>query len=317
MGNDIIQLSPILQSVVILGLDNAGKTTLVNQWTKGVAENTTATIGLNVEHVNIGGEDINLIDLGGQEAFRLTLWKTYAQMANAVIFIFDITDHTRAELAAEWFWRIEAWIKEDIPIAFLANKIDLKDDPEKNTMELEEIIKTFRLDQFATPLSNQHSFWIFEISAKTGDKVDEALNWLFTKVNKRKKEIPELRQVIIASRESGTILNLQLSEEVIIQDEEQNQIKTIIDMNSQLMKNDQTTVQIYELQNISVFLLVRNNFLCAVSAKKGCETDSLQLVGESILSLFLAHSEEESIDKSFLEKVIKQNFSYKKGKITQ
>ena len=87
------------RSVVLMGLDYAGKTTLVDQWTKGVIEKTTTTIGLDIEHVEIRGEKFNMIDLGGQQPFRITIWKTYAQMAQGVIFVFDITDKLRVQEA--------------------------------------------------------------------------------------------------------------------------------------------------------------------------------------------------------------------------
>ncbi len=151
------------KSVVIMGLDYAGKSSLVNQWTRGVVEKTT-TIGLDIEHVEVGNEIFNLIDLGGQEAFRATLWKTYAQMAQGIIFVFDITDRLRVKEAVDWFWKIVEWLREDAPIVFCANKIDLRKDKKDSAMTLEEIIKTFNLEKFSQEEYVQHSFRIFEIS---------------------------------------------------------------------------------------------------------------------------------------------------------
>ena len=163
------------KSVVLMGLDFAGKSTLVSQWTKGVAEKTITTIGLDIEHVEIQGEKFNLIDLGGQESFRITIWKTYAQMAQGVIFVFDVTAKDRLEEAINWFWKVIDWLREDAPIVFCANKIDLRNDKKKIGMSLEEIIKVFQLEKFSQDEYIQHSFRIFEMSAKTGEKVNEAM----------------------------------------------------------------------------------------------------------------------------------------------
>ena len=47
------------KSIVLLGLETAGKTTLVNEWARGITSKTTTTIGLDIEHVEVGNEIFN------------------------------------------------------------------------------------------------------------------------------------------------------------------------------------------------------------------------------------------------------------------
>ena len=44
------------KSIVLLGLDTAGKSTFLNQWARGVTALTTTTIGLDIEHVEVANE---------------------------------------------------------------------------------------------------------------------------------------------------------------------------------------------------------------------------------------------------------------------
>ena len=71
-------------SVLILGLDNAGKTTFLEsakahftKGYKGVNPNKiTATVGLNIGNIKADGIILNFWDLGGQEELQ-ALWDKY------------------------------------------------------------------------------------------------------------------------------------------------------------------------------------------------------------------------------------------------
>ncbi|KAK6061471.1 Miro-like protein [Cooperia oncophora] len=84
--------------VVIVGLDNVGKTTFLEQtkshFVKGYGAlnpaRITSTVGLNIGKVEINNTCLNFWDLGGQEDLR-TLWVNYYDEANALIFVIDAT----------------------------------------------------------------------------------------------------------------------------------------------------------------------------------------------------------------------------------
>lgn len=85
-------------NILILGLANAGKTTLLYQMynppsprSLGKAVETTPTIGSNVEEISHKNVKLSAWDLGGQERIR-SIWSTYYTRTDAVIFVIDSTD---------------------------------------------------------------------------------------------------------------------------------------------------------------------------------------------------------------------------------
>lgn len=62
--------------IVILGLDNAGKTTILYQFLMDEVVQTSPTIGSNVEEVTYKNIHFIMWDLGGQQSLRQS-WSTY------------------------------------------------------------------------------------------------------------------------------------------------------------------------------------------------------------------------------------------------
>ncbi|MBD3190731.1 MAG: GTP-binding protein [Candidatus Heimdallarchaeota archaeon] len=294
------------KSIVLIGLDYAGKTTLLNQWTKGIAGKTTTTIGLDIEHVQLGNETFNLIDLGGQEPFRMTLWKTYAKMASAIIFVFDITDKEKVSNAIDWFWQVEEWVAEKIPILFCANKIDLKKEKggEKEGMSLEEIVTKFELNKFGEDLHNLHSFRIFEISALTGENVPTAMDWITKKVTLESKH-PSIHEIGILSQKGELLVHLSLKDNY---QKNLNRFYEIVKLNQHIGITNNST-QVFERENALDIVLFTNDYYCIVIGEKEAEPKTLALTAETILSVFILQKSEGSFDQSLFEKVIRENFS--------
>jgi small GTP-binding protein len=161
--------------IAIVGLENAGKTTLAKRIQTGKFMKTiTPTHGLDIESVEIKGNLFQLFDLGGQIAFRELFWQTYVKLSHGLIFVIDSSDTTRLDQVIEWFWKCLEW-NPTAPILILANKSDLVH------VELDELITNIKLDQL--PIQNsQRSFRIFEVSTKTGTNIDEAMGWFSEKL---------------------------------------------------------------------------------------------------------------------------------------
>lgn len=295
------------KSVVIMGLDYAGKSTLVSQWTRGVVEKTTTTIGLDIEHVEIKHNKFNLIDLGGQQPFRITIWKTYAQMAQGVIFVFDITDRLRVKESVDWFWKVVDWLREDAPIVFCANKIDLRKGKKDSALSLEEIIKTFNLEKFSHEDHVHHSFRIFEISAKEGTNVEESMQWIFGRVLGA-QEKSKINGVMIYSKEQESlILELPLMKGFDNLKQEKN-LMDIIEYNSNLFDKSQSTMQYYEQEKIDVYVFAREGYICLIVAEKEAEYNAIRIAGQSILSVVNVLEQEGELSTEQLKWVIKESF---------
>ena len=80
------------RKVLFLGLDNAGKSTLLFQMKDNKFQEVVPTVGLNVEQIQYRGHTFTLWDVSGQAT---RLWKHYFDKINAVIFVVDSSDRGR------------------------------------------------------------------------------------------------------------------------------------------------------------------------------------------------------------------------------
>ncbi|KJE88348.1 ARF-like protein, variant [Capsaspora owczarzaki ATCC 30864] len=112
--------------VIIVGLDNAGKTTILYKYLLNEVVVTSPTIGSNVEEVVYKNLHFLMWDIGGQETSRAS-WSTYYMYSKFVILVVDSTDRERLSLSREELFSMLA--HEDLKHASLlvfANKQDLK-----------------------------------------------------------------------------------------------------------------------------------------------------------------------------------------------
>ncbi|KAM7539466.1 hypothetical protein Aperf_G00000052067 [Anoplocephala perfoliata] len=139
------------QRVVMLGLDAAGKSTILSSMNLGNNATVKPTIGFNVEEVHIPGTRVSFVvwDLGGQESLRL-IWRQYLQGIAGLVFVVDSADVSRIPEANSC---LQALIRDPllsgIPIAVVANKQDLADALEVN--EVEELLNLSRLSPLRNP----------------------------------------------------------------------------------------------------------------------------------------------------------------------
>nr|XP_027205391.1 GTP-binding protein SAR1-like [Dermatophagoides pteronyssinus] len=110
--------------IVFLGLDNAGKTTLLNVLKDDRLSMHVPTVHPHSEELVIEGINFQTFDLGGHETAR-RIWKDYLATVDGIIFVVDAADRTRFEEAAE---ELNLLLASDelvkTPICVLGNKID-------------------------------------------------------------------------------------------------------------------------------------------------------------------------------------------------
>lgn len=156
-------------AILILGLDNAGKTAVLYALHLGEAiEYTVPTIGFNVEEVAVGNLSIKMWDIGGQERLR-ALWPHYFGQTDGVVFVVDSSDIDRIPIAKTELHTLMSH-KEltGKPFLILANKQDLP-----RALHKEEMIQALDL-KAVTWLKWQ----VVECSAVKNNRAKLGLEWL-------------------------------------------------------------------------------------------------------------------------------------------
>merc|ERR1712225_227367 len=111
--------------IVMIGLDAAGKTTVLYKLKLGEVVTTIPTIGFNVETVEYKNIRFTVWDVGGQDKIR-KLWRHYYQGSQGLIFVIDSSDRDRIEDARQELSKILAAEEmKDAVLLIFANKMDL------------------------------------------------------------------------------------------------------------------------------------------------------------------------------------------------
>lgn len=109
----------------MVGLDAAGKTTILYKFKLGEVVTTIPTIGFNVETVEYKNISFTVWDVGGQSKIR-PLWRHYFQNTQGIIFVVDSNDMERVDEAKTELMNMlqEDELKDAVLLVF-ANKQDL------------------------------------------------------------------------------------------------------------------------------------------------------------------------------------------------
>ncbi|XP_071496570.1 ADP-ribosylation factor 1-like [Diadema setosum] len=154
--------------ILMVGLDAAGKTTILYKLKLGEIVTTIPTIGFNVETVEYKNISFTVWDVGGQDKIR-PLWRHYFQNTQGLIFVVDSNDRERIGEAKEELKRMlnEDELRGAVLLVF-ANKQDLP-----NALGVGEI--TERLDLHSM---RDRKWYVQNTCATSGDGLYEGLDWL-------------------------------------------------------------------------------------------------------------------------------------------
>lgn len=160
----------------MVGLDAAGKTTILYKLKLGEIVTTIPTIGFNVETVEYKNISFTVWDVGGQDKIR-PLWRHYFQNTQGLIFVVDSNDRERVNEAREELTRMlaEDELRDAVLLVFV-NKQDLP-----NAMNAAEIT-----DKLGLHSLRQRNWYIQATCATSGDGLYEGLDWLSNQLKTQK-----------------------------------------------------------------------------------------------------------------------------------
>mmetsp|Transcript_68708 Transcript_68708/g.159296 ORF Transcript_68708/g.159296 Transcript_68708/m.159296 type:complete len:180 (-) Transcript_68708:73-612(-) len=154
--------------ILMVGLDAAGKTTILYKLKLGEVVTTIPTIGFNVETVEYKNLSFTVWDVGGQDKVR-PLWRHFGQGTQALIYVIDSADRDRIEDSGEELTRM---LKEEemhgAALLVFANKQD-----QPNAMTAAEVTEKLGLYKLC-----DRQWFIQPACAVTGDGLCEGLDWL-------------------------------------------------------------------------------------------------------------------------------------------
>jgi len=154
--------------ILMVGLDAAGKTTILYRLKLGEVVTTIPTLGFNVETVNYKNISFTVWDVGGQDRIR-PLWRHYYDDTDGVIYVVDAADRNRIKTAKNEFLSIlSEEALRDAAVLVFANKQDLP-----NSLKVAELADALELNTI-----RQKDWHVQGSVATSGDGLYEGLDWL-------------------------------------------------------------------------------------------------------------------------------------------
>lgn len=154
--------------ILMLGLDNAGKTTIVKKLMDEDVTTVSPTLGFIIRTIDFEGYKLNIWDVGGQKTLR-TYWRNYFEKTDALIWVVDAADKFRTKDCRH---ELAGLLQEErlmgASLLVFLNKTDIED-----SMSDEEIRKALALDAIKT-----HRWTIIKCSAITGLNLQEGIKWV-------------------------------------------------------------------------------------------------------------------------------------------
>ncbi|KAI8873595.1 ARF/SAR superfamily [Ramicandelaber brevisporus] len=162
--------------ILILGLDAAGKTTVLYRLQLGEVVSSLPTIGFNLETITHKNVKFTAWDLGGQTSIR-PYWRCYYANTDAIVYVVDSADRDRIGTSRdELFNMLDEEELQNAILLVLANKQDMP-----GAMSASEVSNALGLGR----LKNRQ--WsIFRTSAITGEGITESMDWLVNAIQTRK-----------------------------------------------------------------------------------------------------------------------------------
>ncbi|XP_033733840.1 ADP-ribosylation factor-like protein 2 [Pecten maximus] len=161
--------------ILMLGLDNAGKTTILKKFNGEDIDTISPTLGFNIKTLEHRGFKLNVWDVGGQKSLR-SYWRNYFESTDGLIWVVDSADRMRLQDCKQ---ELENLLVEErlagATLLVFANKQDLP-----GALSAESIKDALQLEAITT-----HHWLIQGCSAVTGDNLLKGIDWVIDDIASR------------------------------------------------------------------------------------------------------------------------------------
>ncbi|KAI8800480.1 ADP-ribosylation factor family-domain-containing protein [Cladochytrium replicatum] len=155
--------------ILMLGLDNAGKTTILKRINGEDISTISPTLGFNIKTFEHNNYKLNVWDVGGQKSIR-SYWRNYFEQTDGLVWVVDSAD--RPDRLEDCRKELHALLLEErlagASLLILANKQDLP-----SALTYEQLTKILDLDSIQT-----HHWHIESCSAVSGTNLLEGMDWI-------------------------------------------------------------------------------------------------------------------------------------------
>ncbi|KAJ3055325.1 ADP-ribosylation factor-like protein 2 [Rhizophlyctis rosea] len=155
--------------LLMLGLDNAGKTTILKRINGEDISSISPTLGFNIKTLDHNGFKLNIWDVGGQKSIR-SYWRNYFEQTDGLVWVVDSAD--RPDRLEDCRRELAELLKEErlagASLLIFANKQDLP-----SALTRAQIAELLDLQSIKT-----HHWHIEACSAVTGDNLLKGMDWI-------------------------------------------------------------------------------------------------------------------------------------------
>lgn len=159
----------------MLGLDNAGKTTILKRINGEPIDTISPTLGFNIKTLEHEGYKLNIWDVGGQKSIR-SYWRNYFEQTDALIWVVDSADRLRLnDCNRELSQLLQEERLAGATLLVFANKQDIG-----GALSDQELKVALGLDDIKS-----HHWAILPCSAVTGENLLRGMDWVVNDVASR------------------------------------------------------------------------------------------------------------------------------------
>ncbi|KAH8261030.1 hypothetical protein KR044_002370 [Drosophila immigrans] len=184
---DLIKVKKDKMTILVLGLNNSGKSTIVNHFKKSNEQSAimVPTVGFLVEQFYTMGVSIKAVDMSGATRYR-NLWEHQFKNCQGIIYVIDSSDRMRFVVVKDELDLVlqhPDLCNRTVPILFYGNKSDLED-----SLSNVKIAAALGLDNI-----KDKPWHICSSNAISGEGLDEGVQWL----------VQQIRFAVLSHRKCG------------------------------------------------------------------------------------------------------------------